>query len=74
MPIISKYSNDQVETLVNELLTVLDKQSAGMELSLLAIGNLVTFLINERLPVTQRETIASSFARALQQSVRQERH
>lgn len=74
MPIISKYSNDQVETLVNELLTVLDKQSAGMELSLLAIGNLVTFLINERLPVAQRETIASSFARALQQSVRQERH
>lgn len=74
MPIISKYSNDQVETLVNELLNVLDKQSAGMELSLLAIGNLVTFLINERLPVAQRENIASSFARALQQSVRQERH
>ena len=46
MPIISKYSNDQVETLVNELLNVLDKQSAGMELSLFAICNLVTFFIN----------------------------
>lgn len=70
MPITSKYSNEQVEILVNELLTVLHRQKAPVDLSLIAIGNLTTHLITERLPLTQQGTIADSFATALLQSIK----
>ncbi|MFC3915015.1 DUF1414 domain-containing protein [Pseudaeromonas sharmana] len=74
MPILSKFTNEQVESLVNELLLVLEKRDASLELSLLAIGNLATHLLNDRLPPAQRSQIAASFATALQQSVRPETH
>ena len=70
MPITSKYSNEQVEVLVNELLTVLQRQKAPVELSLIAIGNLTTHLITERLPLSQQGTIADPFATALLQSIK----
>ena len=70
MPITSRYSNEQVEILVNELLTVLQRQKAPVDLSLIAIGNLTTHLITGRLPLTQQGTIADSFATALLQSIK----
>jgi uncharacterized protein len=70
MPIRSKYSNDQIESLVNELLIVLQRHKAPVDLSLIAIGNLATHVITERLPLTQQHNIADSFATALLQSVK----
>lgn len=69
MPITSKYSTEQIESLVNELLAVLQRQKAPVDLSLIALGNLTTHLITERLPVAQQRSIADSFAAALQQSI-----
>ena len=70
MPITSKYSNEQIESLVNELLSVLQRHKAPVDLSLIAIGNMATHVITERLPVAQQASIADSIASALMQSVK----
>lgn len=70
MPIVSKYSNDQIESLVNELLMVIEQHKTPTDLALLAVGNLTTHLLQERLPAAQRQAIAESFASALVQSVK----
>ena len=69
MPIVSKYSNTQVEDLISELQMVLDKHQAPIDLSLLALGNLSTHLIASQLPPSQQRPIAESFSKALLASI-----
>jgi Uncharacterized protein conserved in bacteria len=69
MPIVSKYSNQQVESLINELKMVLDKHQAPIDLSLLTLGNLATHLIASKLPLSQQRPIAESFSNALLASI-----
>lgn len=65
MPQISRYSDEQVEQLLAELLNVLEKHKAPTDLSLMVLGNMVTNLINTSIAPAQRQAIANSFARAL---------
>lgn len=69
MPQISRYSDEHVEQLLNEMLNVLEKHKAPTDLSLMVLGNMVTNLINTSIAPAQRRAIANSFARALQSSV-----
>ena len=69
MPIVSKYSNQQVEALISELQMVLNKHQAPIDLSLLTLGNLATHLIASKLPLAQQRPIAESFSRALLASI-----
>ena len=57
MPQISRYSDEQVEQLLAELLNILEKHKAPTDLSLTA----------------QRQAIANSFARALQSSINEDK-
>ena len=68
MPQISRYSDEHVEQLLNEMLNVLENK-APTDLSLMVLGNMVTNLINTSIAPAQRQAIANSFARALQSSV-----
>lgn len=69
MPQISRYSDEHVEQLLNEMLNVLEKHKAPTDLSLMVLGNMVTNLINTSVAPAQRRAIANSFARALQSSI-----
>ncbi len=69
MPQISRYSDEHVEQLLNEMLNVLEKHKAPTDLSLMVLGNMVTNLINTSIAPAQRQAIANFFARALQSSV-----
>ena len=69
MPQISRYSDEQVEQLLAELLNVLEKHKTPTDLSLMVLGNMVTNLINTSVAPAQRQAIAKSFAQALQSSV-----
>lgn len=69
MPITSKYDNEKVELLLNELLMVLEKHQATTDLSLMVLGNLTTNIINHNLSGNQRELIAEKFAQVLLSSV-----
>lgn len=60
MPQISRYSDEQVEQLLAELLNVLEKHKAPTDLSLMVLGNMVTNLINTSIAPAQRRAIANS--------------
>ncbi|MGL4615012.1 MAG: YejL family protein [Shewanella sp.] len=70
MAIQSKYSNVQVESLIAEVLAVLEKHQAPTDLSLMALGNCVTHLLERKVPSESRQTVAEQFAKALVQSVK----
>ncbi len=69
MPILSKYSTEQIESLMQEMQEVLQKNNASVDLALLALGNLATHIINQQVPEQLRAEVASSFAQALKQSI-----
>ncbi len=70
MAIQSKYSNVQVESLIAEILAVLEKHKAPTDLSLMALGNCVTHLLERKVPNESRQAVAEQFAKALAQSVK----
>ncbi|NRA61967.1 MAG: DUF1414 domain-containing protein [Psychrobium sp.] len=69
MAVNSKYSNEEVENLIMQLLTVLENSNAKADLSLMALGNAATSVINNRVSPTQRRHVAASFASALSNSI-----
>ncbi len=69
MPITSKYSDDQIETILTEIAAVLDKHGASSELSLMIAGNIATNVLNNKVPVSQRKAIGEKFAQALLSSI-----
>jgi len=69
MPIVSKYSNERVEKIIQDLFDVLVKESASPDLALMCLGNTVTDIINNQVPEHQRESIVNNFTGALKQSI-----
>jgi len=69
MPIVSKYSTDQIENIVNRLLEELRQQQATTELSLMCLGNCISHILNSNVPDAQRAEVARQFGQALQDAV-----
>lgn len=70
MPQASRYSDEQVETLLSELSVVLEKRRTPIDLSLMVLGNMITHMINTSVAPEQRKTLANSFGEALLSSIR----
>ncbi|WP_211164267.1 YejL family protein [Shewanella salipaludis] len=70
MAIQSKYSNTQVESLIAELLAVLEKHQSPTDLSLMVLGNCISHLLQTKVPDASRQAVAEQFAKALAQSVK----
>ena len=70
MPILSKYSDQQVENLVDDLLKTLIAHKAPLDLSLMSIGNTLSHIINEKVPAEQRQNLIENFTQALKDSVK----
>lgn len=66
---LSRYSDELVEQVLSELVSVLEKHHAPTDLSLMVLGNMVTNLINTSVAPGQRQVLARSFADALQASI-----
>ena len=69
MPIVSKYSTDQIEKIVNNILDQLRQQDASTELSLMCLGNTISHIINTSVPAAQRVDVANHFGQALKDAV-----
>ncbi|SJL82452.1 YejL family protein [Vibrio palustris] len=69
MPITSKYSDEQVETILTEIAAVLDKHESSSELTLMIAGNIATNVINTNVAAKQRKSIAEKFSQALISSI-----
>ena len=70
MPIVSKYSNERVEKIIQELLNVLVAESVTPDLALMCLGNTITDILTNEVPEAQRETIVNNFTNALKQSIK----
>ncbi|MDP7592310.1 MAG: DUF1414 domain-containing protein [Litorilituus sp.] len=68
MPIVSKYSNERVEKIIQELMDVLVKESASPDLALMCLGNTITNVISQ-IPESKQTTIVDNFTTALKQSI-----
>ncbi|MFT6924727.1 MAG: hypothetical protein ACJAZP_000285 [Psychromonas sp.] len=69
MPIISKYSNQKIETILDEVMEVLHKNDVSVDLSLMVLGNAITHVINSQVPVSKRTQINDKFVKALSASI-----
>ena len=68
MSIVSKYSNERVEKIIQELMDVLVNESATTDLALMCLGNTITNVIS-KIPADKQATIVDNFTRALNQSI-----
>lgn len=68
MPIVSKYSNERVEKIIQDLLDVLIKEEATPDLALMCLGNAVTHVASQ-VPESKRTAVVDNFTRALKKSV-----
>lgn len=69
MPIVSKYSNERVEKIINELMDVLIKEEASPDLALMCLGNTLTSVISQ-IPQDQQQAIVTNFTQALKNSIK----
>jgi uncharacterized protein YejL (UPF0352 family) len=69
MPQQSKYSNEEFEALMGDIFVALDKKNADVQLSLMALGNVVTNILHNQVDKEQRKPLAEQFAKVLVKSV-----
>lgn len=69
MPIVSKYSNERVEKIINELMDVLIKEETSPDLALMCLGNTLTSVISQ-IPKEQQQAIVTNFTQALENSIK----
>ncbi|MGC7560958.1 YejL family protein [Pasteurella sp. PK-2025] len=65
----SKYQDKQIDAILNDMIAVLEKHQAPVDLSLIVLGNMVTNLLNSTVGQNQRSVLAKAFAEALMHSV-----
>lgn len=71
MAIQSKYKSEQLDELLKDLFIVLEKHKAPADLSLMALGNMVTNILhNSAKDQAQRERLAEAFAAALKNALK----
>ncbi|MFC6440318.1 DUF1414 domain-containing protein [Bowmanella sp. JS7-9] len=69
MPQQSKYSDQQFDALTNDLISVLEKHQASRELSLMALGNIITNILRNQTNAEHRQQMAAKFTEILMKSV-----
>ena len=72
MPIISKYSNEKIENILEDVMEVLHKNDVSVDLSLMVLGNTLTHIINSQVPTHKRKEIGEKFTKAFSASINTE--
>ena len=74
MAVNSKYQDKHVDAVINDMIAVLEKHQAPLDLSLMVLGNMVTNLLNAQVGESQRVALAQVFSQALMDSVKIQPH
>lgn len=69
MAIQSKYQDKQIDAILNDIIAVLEKHQAPLDLSLIVLGNMTTNLLTGSLGKQQQKVLAQAFSEALLNSV-----
>ena len=67
MAIQSKYQDKQIDAILNDMIAVLEKHQAPLDLSLIVLGNMTTNLLTGSLGKQQQKVLA--FSEALLNSI-----
>ena len=69
MAIQSKYQDKQIDAILNDMIAVLEKRQAPLDLSLIVLGNMTTNLLTGSLGKQQQKVLAQAFSEALLNSI-----
>lgn len=69
MPQNSKYSDTQFETVMHDIIVALEKNQASRDLSLMALGNVITNIFMQQVNANQRSEMADKFTQVLLKSI-----
>ncbi|MEP7705841.1 DUF1414 domain-containing protein [Paraglaciecola sp. 25GB23A] len=69
MPQQSKYSDNQFETIMHDIIVVLEKHKVNRDLSLMVLGNVLTTIFQQQVPDNQRAKMAEQFTQVLLKSI-----
>nr|WP_311461612.1 YejL family protein [uncultured Aggregatibacter sp.] len=69
MAIQSKYQDKQIDAILNDMIAVLEKHHAPLDLSLIVLGNMTTNLLTGNLGKQQQKVLAQAFSEALLNSI-----
>lgn len=70
MAIQSKYQDKQIDAILNDMIAVLEKHQAPLDLSLIVLGNMTTNLLTGSVGKQQRQVLAQAFSDALLNSIK----
>jgi uncharacterized protein YejL (UPF0352 family) len=70
MPQQSKYSDTQFEALMHDIIVALEKNQATRDLSLMALGNVITNIFQQQVGEKQRDEMAAQFTQVLLKSIK----
>ena len=70
MPVNSRYSDKEFETIMQDVFAVLETHSASRDLSLLVLGNVITQIFNQQEDKAKRNDMVDSFCRVLKKTTR----
>lgn len=66
----SKFQDKQVDAILNDMIAVLEKHQAPVDLSLIVLGNMVTNLLTSSVGKSQQQALAKAFSDALMNSIK----
>jgi hypothetical protein len=69
MPQHSKYSDTQFQTVMHDIIIALEKNQASRDLSLMALGNVITNIFMQQVNANQRSEMADKFTQVLLKSI-----
>ena len=69
MAIQSKYQDKQIDAILHDMIAVLEKHQAPLDLSLIVLGNMTTNLLTGNLGKQQQKVLAQAFSEALLNSI-----
>ena len=70
MAIQSKYQDKQIDAILNDMIAVLEKHQAPLDLSLIVLGNMTTNLLTGSVGKQQKQVLAQAFSDALLNSIK----
>ena len=70
MAIQSKYQDKQIDAILNDMIAVLEKHQAPLDLSLIVLGNMTTNLLTGSVGKQQQQVLAQAFSDALLNSIK----
>ncbi len=74
MPIISKYSSEEINNLVDQVLNVVQDNKVPLDLALIVFGNAVSNIIDNNVADEVKQDIAKSFSDALMASMNNDKN